>query len=143
MHRYGGRGELARRSLLAVAAGLLLTIADARAESFPSGPVKIVSSVGAGATPDIISRLVADHLTQLWGQQVIVLNQPGGAGAVAIKAVAPGPADGHTLYMALASNFIALPELQQNFPVDLCATSCRSALSASSRLGSPSRPRSA
>ena len=81
--------------------------------------MKIVTSVGPGATPDIISRMVAEHLTQLWGQQVIVINQPGGAGAVAIKAVAPAAPDGHTLYMALASNFIALPELQVNFPVDL------------------------
>src|SRR5258705_13130586 len=119
MHQYGGRGELARRSLLAIGAGFLLTIVDARAESFPNGPVKIVTSVGPGATPDIISRLVADKLTQLWGQQVIVLNQPGGAGAVAIKAVAPAAPDGHTLYMSLATNFIALPQLQENFPVDV------------------------
>ena len=119
MTQNGSRGELTRRSLLAGGAGILLTIGHARAQNFPNGPVKIVTSVGAGATPDIISRLVAEHLTQLWGQQVIVLNQPGGAGAVAIKAVAPAPADGHTLYMALASNFVALPELQQNFPVDL------------------------
>ncbi len=47
------------------------------------------------------------------------MNQPGGAGAVAIKAVAPAAPDGHTLYMSLASNFIALPELQKNFPVDV------------------------
>jgi tripartite-type tricarboxylate transporter receptor subunit TctC len=113
------RGELTRRSLLAGGAGALLAIGQARAQTFPNGPVKIVTSVGAGATPDIISRLVAEHLTQLWGQQVIVFNQPGGAGAVAIKAVAPAAPDGHTLYMALASNFIALPELQANFPVDL------------------------
>ena len=92
---------------------------EAQAQNFPDGPVKIVTSVGPGAAPDIISRMVADHLTQLWGQQVIVLNQPGGAGAVAIKAVAPATPDGHTLYMALASNFIALPELQKNFPVDV------------------------
>jgi tripartite-type tricarboxylate transporter receptor subunit TctC len=50
---------------------------------------------------------------------VIVLNQPGGAGAVAIKAVAPAAPDGHTLYMSLATNFIALPQLQENFPVDV------------------------
>ena len=48
-----------------------------------------------------------------------MLNQPGGAGAVAIKAVAPAAPDGHTLYMSLATNFIALPELQANFPVDV------------------------
>ena len=63
--------------------------------------------------------MLADKLTQLWGQQVIVLNQPGGAGAVAIKAAAPAAPDGHTLYMSLATNFIALPQLQENFPVDV------------------------
>lgn len=107
-----------RRSLLAGGISLLAA-RGARAQSFPAGPVRIVCSVGPGASPDVISRLVADHLTRHWGQQVIVVNQPGGAGAVAIKAVAPAAPDGHTLYMALASNFIALPELQQNFPVDV------------------------
>ena len=65
------------------------------------------------------SRILADHLTRLWGQQVIVINQPGGAGAVAIRAVASTPPDGHTLYMSLATNYIALPELQANFPIDV------------------------
>jgi len=97
----------------------LLVVPPAAAQTFPTGPVKIVVAVGAGAAPDIISRLIADHLGRRWGQQVLVLNQPGGAGAVAIRAVSSAPADGHTLYMALASNFIALPELQQNFPVDV------------------------
>ncbi len=113
------RATLTRRSLLAGGGASLLATSGARAQAFPTGPVKIVSSVGAGASPDVISRLVADHLTRLWGQQVIILNQPGGAGAVAIKAVAPATPDGHTLYMALASNFIALPALQKNFPVDV------------------------
>ena len=112
-------GALDRRSFLAVGAALALAATGARAQSFPSGPVKIVTSVGPGAAPDVITRLVADHLTRLWGQQVIVLNQPGGAGAVAIKAVAAMPPDGLSLYMALASNFVALPELQANFPVDV------------------------
>jgi tripartite-type tricarboxylate transporter receptor subunit TctC len=67
----------------------------------------------------VLTRILADHFTQLWGQQAIVFNQPGGAGAVAIRAVAATPPDGHTLYMSLASNFIALPELQKNFPVDV------------------------
>jgi tripartite-type tricarboxylate transporter receptor subunit TctC len=113
---------LSRRSVLAGAtAGAFAAMSGgaARAQDFPNGPVKIVTSVGPGAAPDIISRMVADRLTRLWGQQVIVLNQPGGAGAVAIKAVAPSTPDGHTLYMGLASNFIALPELQKNFPVDV------------------------
>jgi tripartite-type tricarboxylate transporter receptor subunit TctC len=112
------RSNIGRRSFLAGSAALALT-GTARAQDFPSSPVKIVTSVGAGAAPDLITRLVAEHLTRLWGQQVIVLNQPGGAGAVAIKAVSSATPDGLTLYMALATNFIALPELQKNFPVDV------------------------
>ena len=110
---------IGRRSFLAGGAALALAAGGARAQSFPSGPVKIVTSVGAGSSPDVCARVLADYLTRLWGQQVIVLNQPGGAGAVAIKAVAPAAPDGHTLYMSLATNFIALPELQTNFPVDV------------------------
>jgi tripartite-type tricarboxylate transporter receptor subunit TctC len=81
--------------------------------------VKIVVPVGPGASPDVCTRVLAEGLTRLWGQQVLVINQPGGAGAIAIKAVAATPPDGSTLYLALASNFIALPELQVNFPVDV------------------------
>lgn len=108
-----------RRSVLAGGAALALTAGGARAQSFPSGPVKIVTSVGAGGSPDVLSRILADSLTRLWGQQVIVINQPGAAGAVAIRAVASTPPDGHTLYMSLATNYIGLPELQANFPIDV------------------------
>lgn len=112
------RGSITRRGLMA-GAGALAAAGGARAQSFPTGPVRIVTSVGPGAAPDVLSRILADHLTRLWGQQVVVINQPGGAGAVAIRGLASSPADGHTLFMSLASNYIALPELQKNFPVDV------------------------
>ncbi len=108
-----------RRSFLAGCAALALSARVARAQGFPAGPVKIVVPVGPGASPDVCTRVLAEGLTRLWGQQVLVINQPGGAGAIAIKAVAATPADGSTLYLALASNFIALPELQVNFPVEV------------------------
>lgn len=111
--------SLTRRSLLAGAAALTLAAGAANGQSFPSGPVKIAVAVGPGSSPDVILRVVAEHLSRLWGQQAVVINQPGGAGAVAIRAVAAMPPDGLSLYMALASNFIALPELQANFPVDV------------------------
>ena len=110
--------HLTRRNLLA-SAGALAVASGASAQSFPTGPVKIVTSVGAGGSPDVLTRILADHLTRLWGQQVIVINQPGAGGAVAIRAVAATPPDGTTLYMSLATNYIALPELQSNFPVDV------------------------
>ena len=115
------RKGLTRRSVLTgSAAGFAAALGGAaRAQGFPAGPVKMVVSTGAGASPDIITRLVGDHLSRLWGQQVIVFNQPGGAGAIAIKAVSSAVPDGTTLYMALATNFVAIQELQQGFPVDV------------------------
>ena len=109
---------IGRRLFLAGSAALSLA-GVAQAQSFPSGPVRITVAVGPGSSPDVLLRIVAEHLSQLWGQQAVVINQPGGAGSIAIRAVAATPPDGHSLYMALASNFIALPELQTGFPIDV------------------------
>jgi len=113
------RTWLAGAAALAAAPGTVWAPGTAWAQNFPGGPVKMTVAVGPGSSPDVILRVVAEHLSQLWGQQAVVINQPGGAGAVAIRAVAATQPDGHSLYMALASNFIALPELQTNFPVDV------------------------
>ena len=91
----------------------------AKAQSYPTGPVKIIVGVGAGSSADVILRVVADHLARHWGQQVVVLNQPGAGGALAIRAAGPAPPDGATLYIALASNFVALPEMQASLPFDV------------------------
>ena len=58
--------------------------ASAHAQSYPAGPVKIVVGTGPGASPDVICRVVADQLARLWGQQVVVLNQPGAGGALSL-----------------------------------------------------------
>src|SRR2546430_1364332 len=113
---------------LSLAAGLLCAFAvamtapphaQAQAQSYPTGPVKIIIGVGPGASPDVIGRVVADHLARHWGQQVVVLNQPGAGGALAIRAAGSAPPDGATLYLALASNFVALPEMQASLPFDV------------------------
>ena len=109
---------LTRRMVLGGGAALAIG-GSVHAQSFPSGPVKIIVSVGPGSSPDVLSRILADHLTRLWNQPVVVLNQPGAAGAIAIRAAVAAPADGHTLYMSVATNYIALPELQQNLQHDV------------------------
>src|SRR5262245_3321443 len=111
-----------RSFALGLACTLLLSLAvapAARAQSYPTGPVKIIVGVGAGAGPDVICRVIADQLSRLWGQPTVVLNQPGAGGALAIRAAGNAPPDGSTLYMSLASNFVALPELQATFPFDV------------------------
>src|SRR5262245_46419311 len=117
--------RMRRRSFalgLACALTLLAQLAAslaAKAQGYPSGPVKIILGVGAGAGPDVICRVIADQLSRLWGQPTVVLNQPGAGGGLAIRAAGNAPPDGSTLYMSLASNFVALPELQATFPFDV------------------------
>jgi tripartite-type tricarboxylate transporter receptor subunit TctC len=64
-------------------------------------------------------RIVADRLSQKWGQQVITLNHPGAGGAVAARTAAMAAPDGYTLYMPASSAFVTLPGLQANLPLEL------------------------
>jgi tripartite-type tricarboxylate transporter receptor subunit TctC len=91
----------------------------ANADSYPTRPVMILSQASAGSGPDVIARIVADRLTQAFGQQVLVINRPGGGGVIAAQAAAAAPSDGHTLYVPLASTFVVLPETQAKMPLDL------------------------
>jgi tripartite-type tricarboxylate transporter receptor subunit TctC len=63
-------------------------------------------------------RIVTDRLGKMWGQQTVLVNQPGAGGALAARAVAAAAPDGHTLYMAIASTFTVLPVTQPNLNVN-------------------------
>jgi tripartite-type tricarboxylate transporter receptor subunit TctC len=93
---------------------LLLAIGDrnmsACAETFPSRQVTIISPYQAGGTSDIIARLLARKLGDLWHQTVIVENRPGANGGIGVNAVAHAPADGYTL-LAVASSALTLNPL--------------------------------
>ena len=79
------------------------------AQVFPTRLVRYVVPFGAGASPDIVARLMADRLTRLWGQQVIVENRVGAAGVLGTAFVAKSPPDGHTLIQCnVASSAIAM-----------------------------------
>jgi tripartite-type tricarboxylate transporter receptor subunit TctC len=92
----------------------VLTPAAAPAQTYPAGPVRIITQQGAGGGTDVAMRMVAEALSKLWGQQAVLINQPGAGGALAARAVAEAPPDGHTLFLALASAFVVLPETQRN-----------------------------
>lgn len=113
--------ELSRRTLLigAGASALFAMGGGVRAAAFPGGPVKFVVGLSAGSSPDVVCRIVADQLSKLWGQQTIVLNQPGATGGIAMRTAGTSAPDGHTLLFALSSSFVALPEIQSSLPYDL------------------------
>src|SRR3954454_5942049 len=92
----------------------------AQAQDFPSKPVTFVTPAAAGNSPDVVTRVVADKLTQLWKQQVVVINRPGAGGLIAAQAAAALPKDGYSIYMTQASTFTVLPIQQEGkMPVDL------------------------
>jgi len=101
---------------------LALTVSTAVAQqtaSYPTKPVSIIIGAAIGNSPDVATRVVADALTQLWGQQVVVFNRPGAGGLIAGQAAAVSEKDGYTLYMAQASTYTVLPITQPKLPFDL------------------------
>ena len=94
----------------ALAIGLMaLTVAgQGRADSFPSRPLRIVVPAAAGGNLDLVSRTVAQKLSEQLGQPVTVENRPGGNYMLAVDALAKAPADGYT-YLAIADSFLYTP----------------------------------
>jgi tripartite-type tricarboxylate transporter receptor subunit TctC len=87
------------------------------ASAYPDKPVQIIADSAAGSTPDVALRFVAEELTKLWGQQVLVVNRPGAGGSVAARAAAEAPPDGYTLYQPVLSTFVALHPAAPNVPL--------------------------
>ena len=82
--------------------------APSHAQSYPVKPVHYVVAFAAGDSPDIVARLVADRLSRMWSQQVVVENRVGAGGTIAGAAVANAPPDGYTLFHCnIASSAIA------------------------------------
>jgi tripartite-type tricarboxylate transporter receptor subunit TctC len=90
-------------------------------EAFPSRPVKLLVSLPAGSAPDIRARIIAEHLTRTWNQQVVVENKPGGGGSIAVQSLLGAAADGHTLLVAPASTFTILPAQKAKLGFDVNA----------------------
>jgi len=110
--------------LVALALALCAFVASfmatpASAQSFPSAPVKLIVTTGAGGAPDVIARIVAEGLSRHWSQQVFVTNHPGAAGSIGMKVAGSSTPDGHTLLFGLSSSFVALPEIAKDYPYDL------------------------
>ena len=88
------------------------------AQGYPVKPVRYVVPFPAGASPDIIARLVTERLSRMWGQQVIVDNRSGAGGTVGAAFAAKSPADGYTLFQCnIASSAIA-ESLYAKLPYD-------------------------
>ena len=102
---------------LAVIAGL--TVAGAAgAQEYPSRPIRIIVPSTAGGSVDTLARTVGTHLSQRWGQQVVVDNRSGAGGIIAGEITAKAPPDGYTLIMATVAAMATNVSLARKLPYD-------------------------
>jgi len=102
--------QLARRRFLHLAAGAAALPAMprmARAQAYPTRPIRVVVGFAAGIAPDIIARLVGQALSERLAQPVVIENRPGAGSNIGAGVVAKATPDGYTLLMAVPSNTIS------------------------------------
>jgi tripartite-type tricarboxylate transporter receptor subunit TctC len=120
--RQHGRDEAMKRSVVAVLA-ILLCAATAAAQQpasqiWPTAPVRIIVPFGAGATPDIVARLIADDLHDKTQTPFIVENKPGASGNTGTDAVAKAAPDGTTIGVSIGGPLAINTLLFGNLPYD-------------------------
>jgi len=96
----------------------LLAAAPARAQQFPVKPIRLLVGFAAGGSTDKLARVLAQRMTEVLGQPVVVDNRPGAAGNLAAEAVAGAPADGYTLFMATLSSQAINPHIYSKLKFD-------------------------
>ncbi len=108
------------RRLILASLGLWLGLAgSAQAQDYPSRPIRLITDSGPGSAVDATNRIIADGLSRVLGQQVLVINQPGAGGAIAARAAAAAAPDGYTLAISSLSTFVAAPGSAPNLPIQM------------------------
>ena len=102
--------------LLALAVGL--QVSAARAEMFPTRAVRLIVPNPAGGSNDAAARILAQALTEIWQQPVLVENKPGGGGNIGTQAAATSPTDGYTYLVSSPGPITINPSLYKKLPFD-------------------------
>src|SRR5450755_2303925 len=109
-----------RRAFLHLAAGAAALPAVsriARAQTYPTRPVRLIVGVPAGGPPDILARIMSQWLSERLGQPFVIENRPGAGTNIATEAVVRAPADGHTLLLIAPGNLTS-PSLFEKLNFD-------------------------
>jgi tripartite-type tricarboxylate transporter receptor subunit TctC len=103
--------------LLALVPAALVTAGRALAQVYPSHSVRMIVPFAAGGPTDVIARIVAQKLSESWGQQIYTENVPGGGGNTGAAMAARAPADGYTI-LVVSTGFIVNPSMYAKVPYD-------------------------
>ena len=105
-------------ALIAVACLSLLSAAPSLAQVYPAKSVKMVVPFPPGGSLDFAGRLIAQKLTEMWGQSVVVENKPGAGGNIGADFVAKSAPDGYTILLGALSTHAVNPSLYKSMPYD-------------------------
>jgi tripartite-type tricarboxylate transporter receptor subunit TctC len=112
--------ERAFSALILLAAALIVVAAPTDAQDgYPNRPITMIVPFAAGGSTDVIGRLVADGLSRVLGQQVVVDNRGGAGGSLGTGAIAKATPDGTTIGMGTASTLAINPATYKNLPFDV------------------------
>ena len=106
-----------RRSVLLVL-GICLFAGSVFAQNYPSKSIRWFAPFPPGGGTDLISRTLAQKLSEAWGQQVLVDNRPGGGGTLGLAVAAKSPADGYNVVLGQLANVGIAPALYSKLPYD-------------------------
>src|SRR5258706_12728376 len=115
MNSSNSRCAALKQTATGIFAAAALAVSLAAHAAYPEKPIRVLLTTAPGAAIDITARLVAEHMSKTLKQQVVVENQPGGAGNVALGQVANATADGYTLVMS-ATTYVPAPFLFTKIP---------------------------
>lgn len=87
-------------------------------QAYPNKPIRLVEPQAAGSSVDVVARMIAERLTGILGQQVIVDNRAGASGLIGSELVAKAPRDGYTLLVGNVGPITILPSLYKKMPYD-------------------------
>jgi len=112
-------GESMLRTLFgALAIAAVAQIASAQAQEWPQRPITMIVSQPAGASPDVMARLIADRMGKRLGQTVIIENKPGAGNVIGAAAAARAAPDGYTLFFATSAALVTNPFMMKNLSYD-------------------------
>ena len=114
------------RWLICAALSLTPALAQAQADAFPSRPIRFMLPFGPGGTADALARVISPRLTEIWGQQIVIENRPGGGGILGMEAARTMPADGYNYVLvgnSAAASEAIYPKLNYDFRRDFLPVS--------------------
>ena len=101
-----------------LAAALAAGVGTAAAQGYPAKSVRIMVGLAPGGTTDLVARILAQRLTEAWGQTVVVENRPGASGMIGADVVAKAAPDGYTLLITPQTSIAVAPALYGKAPYD-------------------------